>query len=71
MKNYFLLKNGCLSLAKASKVDFAIFSFFLDFFYEFSKMKISKNIENMNNYFLVKIGFLGLIKVPKVDFLIL
>ena len=43
MKNYFLFKNGCLSLAKAYKVDFAIFSFFLDFFfYEFSKIKYRK-----------------------------
>ena len=55
MKNYFLLKNGCLSLAKASKVDFAIFSFFLDFFYEFLKIKISENTENTKNHFLSKL----------------
>ena len=72
MKIYFLFKNGCLGLAKASKVDFSIFSFFLHFlFYEFSKIKIPKNTENMKNHFLVKIGSLGLAKVPKVDFSIL
>ena len=70
MKIYFLFKNGCLGLAKASKVDFAIFSFFF-IFHEFSKIKILKNTENMKNHFLVKISSLGLAKVPKVNFSIL
>ena len=71
MKIYFLFKNDCLGLAKASKVDFSIFSFFLNLFYEFSKIKISKDTKNMKNYFLVKIDSLGLAKVTKANFLIL
>ena len=46
MKIYFLFKNGCLGLAKASKVDFAIFSFFLYFSWIFE----NKNTKNNRKY---------------------
>ena len=46
MKNYFLFKNGSLSLMKASKVDFVIFSFFLDFLLIFE----NKNTEKVLKY---------------------